>query len=212
MLSFPSDILDDLEDLGSSVNHSMASILTPTDIQPETVTSPDSYTHHQMAPQAKNQNRPDSGGRGRSSSSSEGLNSVQVIGGDSLPKRLERRDQYRLTPSLNTGLTPIETIKTSPTVFKPRPSSGVLDNTLHYDFLCESSSEEGEGQARPKGGKQRTLRKTKSRGKGKGRRHLTPVKGLEDFAFDNKGYSSDSEQEGGGGSRYQGGDHKQCWS
>ena len=70
----------------------------------------------------------------------------------------------------------------------------------------------------------RSLRKTKSRGKGKGSRHFNPII-LDNAAFDNQAYSSDSDGGGVGGgngggvsagSKHKhlrlGITHKECWS
>lgn len=78
-----------------------------------------------------------------------------------------------------------------------------------YDVLRHHHQPDYEGGAKAK--PPRSLRKTKSRGKGKGSRHFSPIM-LDNLAFDNQAYSSDSDHEGGENRQQKNTSHKECWS
>ena len=95
-------------------------------------------------------------------------------------------------------------------------------NVFGYDHMLryDSSNSEPEASLKANSSKARSLRKTKSRGKGKGARgcQLNPadLEGLDDFSFNNVGYSSESDGERKNQTpprKYVPGvTHKECWS
>ncbi|CAH1789073.1 unnamed protein product [Owenia fusiformis] len=94
-------------------------------------------------------------------------------------------------------LPPIETTKTSiigsPGQVVRGQSYSTVEPIADYGYLYDTSSSSEIDSTKCKSGK-RSLRKTKSRGKGKGLSRLTPVEGMESGAV-NHGYATDSDNE-----------------
>ena len=123
---------------------------------------------------------------------------------------LHRSRRHKLPPIETINQLSNESIANLDNIAPPPVGTGVFTG---YDDLFDSSSG-SELEKTPRNTGKRSLRKTKSRGKGKGLGELSSMQGVHELSFDNGAYCSsasdqDLESQLTSGSSTQ---RKQCWS